>query len=43
MVYICNPSYVGGIGRRIIVQGQPGKKCKTLSEKYQRQKEVGAG
>jgi hypothetical protein len=24
--YICNPSYAGGMGRRMEVQGQPGAK-----------------
>jgi hypothetical protein len=24
--HICNPSYMGGIGRRIVVQGQSGQK-----------------
>jgi hypothetical protein len=29
----CSPSYAGGIGKGIEVQGQPGQKCETLSEK----------
>jgi hypothetical protein len=32
MGHSCNPSYVEGRGRRILVRGQPGKKCKTLFE-----------
>jgi hypothetical protein len=34
-----NASYTGGIGR-IVVPGQLGKKCETLSEKQLKQKEL---
>jgi hypothetical protein len=40
---VCNLIYLGGRGRRIIVQGLPGKKCKTLSEKLLKTKRAGAG
>jgi hypothetical protein len=33
VVHTCHPSYVGDIGRRSVVQGEPWQKCKTLSEK----------
>jgi hypothetical protein len=33
VVHACDPSYAKGIGRRITVQAEPGKKCKTLPEK----------
>jgi hypothetical protein len=33
LLYICNPSYEGGIGRRITVEANPGKKPETISEK----------
>jgi hypothetical protein len=33
VVYACHPSYKGGIGIRIAVQGRPCAKNKTLSEK----------
>jgi hypothetical protein len=33
MTQTCNPSYPGSRGRRIVVQGRPGKKYETLSEK----------
>jgi hypothetical protein len=39
VVYICNPSYLGGRGRRIKTQGLPGQKYKkTLSEKQTKAK-----
>jgi hypothetical protein len=28
-----NPSYLRGIDRKIVIQGQPWQKCQTLSEK----------
>jgi hypothetical protein len=31
--HACNLSYLGGRGRRTVVQSWPGKKYKTLSEK----------
>jgi hypothetical protein len=34
----CNPSYVGGIGRRIVVRGQSEQKHQTLSEKQTKAK-----
>jgi hypothetical protein len=34
VVHICNPSYLGGRNRRVVVQGQPGQKGETLAEKY---------
>jgi hypothetical protein len=37
-VHACNPSYHGGGGRRIMVQGQTQAKVKTLSENKLRQK-----
>jgi hypothetical protein len=34
VAHICNPNYMGGIGRRIVVQGHPQtKSSKTLLEK----------
>jgi hypothetical protein len=33
VVHTCNPSYLDGISRRIMVQGQPRKKHKNLPEK----------
>jgi hypothetical protein len=38
--YACNPSYVGNINRRIMVQ--PWHKSQTLSQKYPKQKGLGA-
>jgi hypothetical protein len=37
-----NPSYVGGINRRIIVQAGQSKNLKTLSEKQTKGKRLGA-
>jgi hypothetical protein len=28
VLYTCNPNYVGDIGRRIVVPGQPGQKVR---------------
>jgi hypothetical protein len=33
VVEACHPSYSGGGGRKILVQGWPKQKCKTLSKK----------
>jgi hypothetical protein len=33
VLHTCKPSYVGGTGRRIIVEAGPGKKHEILSEK----------
>jgi hypothetical protein len=33
VVCACNPSYIGGIGRKITVSGWPGQKHETLPEK----------
>jgi hypothetical protein len=33
VVYSCDPRYVGGIGRGIMVGGWPVQMCETLSEK----------
>jgi hypothetical protein len=42
MVHTWDPSYTGGIGRRIMVSDQPRKKkCKTLSEKTGKAKTTG--
>jgi hypothetical protein len=38
MVYVCNPKYGGGVGRRIEVQGQIGKMQETLSKKKLKQR-----
>jgi hypothetical protein len=36
-----NPSYMGGLGRNIVVKDGPGKKCKTLYPKITKAKRVG--
>jgi hypothetical protein len=41
VVHACNPSYSGGRGRRIMVQGWLRKKLKTLSEKQTKSKRTG--
>jgi hypothetical protein len=33
VMHCCNPSYAGGVGRRIVVRGWLWVKCETLSEK----------
>jgi hypothetical protein len=39
VVHTCNPSYVGGVGRRVKVPRlAPGKKLNTLSKKQLKQK-----
>jgi hypothetical protein len=32
VAHICNPSYAGGIGRRIVIQASSGQKCEALSK-----------
>jgi ribosomal protein L31 len=42
VAHACHPSYVGSINRRITDRpGQSGHKCKTLLEKYLKQKGLG--
>jgi hypothetical protein len=41
VVYACNPSYLGGRGRRIMFQGQSGQKRGILSEKQTENKSSG--
>jgi hypothetical protein len=41
VVYTCNPISLGGGGKGIIIQGQPGQKCKILSEKQTKAKGLG--
>jgi hypothetical protein len=36
----CNYNYLGGVGRRIAVQGLPRQKYETLSEKQTKSKRV---
>jgi hypothetical protein len=43
VLYACNPSYLGGGGRRITVQGQLRQKCKTLSKKLKSKRCWGHG
>jgi hypothetical protein len=38
MAHICNPSYMGGIGRRITIQGCLGQKMKNPTETTKAQK-----
>jgi hypothetical protein len=42
MAHACNPSYSRGGGRRIIIQGQPRQKLKTLYEKQTQTKRTAA-
>jgi hypothetical protein len=41
IVHVCNPSYSGGRGRRILVPGQPRQKHETLSEKQTKARKAG--
>jgi hypothetical protein len=41
VVQACNPSYLVGNTRRIIVQGQPRQKLKTQSKKLTKEKQNG--
>jgi hypothetical protein len=41
VIQICNPTYAGGIGRRITVPGWPVQKCERLSEKQPKGKRAG--
>jgi hypothetical protein len=44
MAHSYNPSEFRNRGRRIIIQGQPGQKCETISEKVNlKQKRLGGG
>jgi hypothetical protein len=38
VIYICNPTYSGGIGKRIVTQGWPRQEHKTTSEKQTKNK-----
>jgi hypothetical protein len=41
IVHACNPSFLGGRDRRIMIQGLPKEKHKTLSEKHTKRKRTG--